>query len=558
MTDRTHRESIDLPSPASRDGTPASPGKRSLTQGLMPRPVVFRVESADAARELGTAFGRRDANGVSADAEAAVDRATAGVGEPLRADVRDRFEASLGADLSAVRVHRSAVSAEASAAVGARAYTVGNDIHFGADEYRPDDPFGLHLLAHEVAHTVQQQGGAARRQHKLAVSMPLDDAERDADRAADAMVAGAPAAIEVGATMIYRKPTANKPAGNGKVSIATADRTFRAWWNGKPEGIAAAEAKTRTQLGAGLPDGWQPPPLRERPAAAPSTPGINDNYHPDETNSTQVPASSPTDEGCTESTEHGDQAYCAPPDPEPTAVAAPTDGDPAPSQGDKPGKSAFKLGISPKSSPFGGAIQFDNTGGVEGSFKIKLAKLPSYKVVCEPAPVFFQLKPELSASARLKRDGEGNWNVLEGTVDLSGAATGELGIPDVASAGVGLKLTGSFSLGGLHWDAKTAEWSFKPVTITLKCAPIITATIGPVSHAFEMASYELLIVTLSSHEPYITARKGPGVDEMVKDVRRALLPDLAKQRPLTPEEEAELERLDSHSDTEDGAMGSHG
>src|SRR5262245_2876548 len=80
-------------------------------------------------------------------------RAGGASGAPLPGDVRDRFEGSLGADLSAVRVHTGEASAEASDAVGARAYTLGNDIHFAAGAYQPEDPFGLHLLAHEVAHT---------------------------------------------------------------------------------------------------------------------------------------------------------------------------------------------------------------------------------------------------------------------------------------------------------------------------------------------------------------------------------------------------------------------
>jgi hypothetical protein len=187
----------------------ASPGKRSMTQGLAPRPIVFRVESAEAARELGAAFGRRDSNGVAEHADAAVDRAASSSGSPLRSDIRDRFESSLGTDLSTVRVHTGESSAQASAAVGAKAYTVGNDVHFGAGQYQPDDPFGLHLLAHEVAHTQQQAGGEAHRQNKLEVSTPGDSAEGEADRAADAMVAGTSASVSLGSGVqrkVHREP----------------------------------------------------------------------------------------------------------------------------------------------------------------------------------------------------------------------------------------------------------------------------------------------------------------------------------------------------------------
>ena len=182
---------LDLLPAALPDLAGGAPGKRNMTQTLVPRPmVVLRVEAATA----DAAFGPRDANGVAEGADAAVERATGGSGAPLPDGVRGRFETSLGVDLSSVRVHTGAASAEAATAVGARAYTTGSDIHFAAGQYAPQDPFGLHLLAHEVAHTVQQHAAPPTRQHKLEVSTPGDALEREADHAADAMVAGAPVA----------------------------------------------------------------------------------------------------------------------------------------------------------------------------------------------------------------------------------------------------------------------------------------------------------------------------------------------------------------------------
>lgn len=189
---------VDLDALEADAGSPSvqsAAGKRALTQSLTPRPVIFRVANADAAHALGAALGGKEVGGIAPDAHHALDTAAGDGGEPLRADLRDRFESSLGTDLSAVRVHTGEASAAASAAVGARAYTVGNDIHFGVGEYRPDDPFGLHLLAHEVAHTAQQRDAVPQRQHKLPVSSPDDAAEIEADHAADAMLARAPATV---------------------------------------------------------------------------------------------------------------------------------------------------------------------------------------------------------------------------------------------------------------------------------------------------------------------------------------------------------------------------
>jgi hypothetical protein len=193
MNKTDHLEQQDHVDPP--ETTQAPPGRATLTARLGARPIVLRVESAEAAREIAHAWGPRDANGVAAHADAALARTAPSSGAPLPDDVRARFETSTGADLSAVRVHTGEASASAAQAVGARAYTVGQDIHFGAGEYAPSDPFGLHLLAHEVAHTVQQQGGSPSMQCKLDVSTPGDDAEAEADRAADAMVAGSPVSI---------------------------------------------------------------------------------------------------------------------------------------------------------------------------------------------------------------------------------------------------------------------------------------------------------------------------------------------------------------------------
>ncbi len=163
------------------DARGVAPGRVPVTARLMPRPV-FVMRFAD-----GT---------VSADAATAVERA-GGSGRPLPAPVRDRFESSLGHDLSGVRVHTGGDSAHAATAIGARAYTVGQDIHFADGQYRPEDPFGLHLIAHEVVHTVQQTGGAARRalQPSLEVSRPTDAFELEAEALAPHVARGEPVSV---------------------------------------------------------------------------------------------------------------------------------------------------------------------------------------------------------------------------------------------------------------------------------------------------------------------------------------------------------------------------
>ncbi len=166
----------------------ATPGRVPVSARLFPGALMRKA---------------RDSNGVAEGADEAVAQASSASGSPLPGDVRERFESSLGADLSAVRVHTGADSVAAASAVGAKAYAVGNDIHFNEGNYAPADPFGLHLLAHEVAHTQQQAGGTATPQYKLEVSSAGDAAEVEADRAADAMVSGA-AAIVGGSSGLHR------------------------------------------------------------------------------------------------------------------------------------------------------------------------------------------------------------------------------------------------------------------------------------------------------------------------------------------------------------------
>lgn len=82
----------------------------------------------------------------------------AGRGRPLRTSERARFEPRFGVDFSNVRIHDGPRADEAARALGARAYTYGSDIVFRRGEQNPSWP-GQRLLAHELAHTVQQSGG---------------------------------------------------------------------------------------------------------------------------------------------------------------------------------------------------------------------------------------------------------------------------------------------------------------------------------------------------------------------------------------------------------------
>lgn len=109
-------------------------------------------------------------------------------GQPLDAKSRAFFEPRFDHDFGKVRVHTGSLAAESANAVEAHAYTVGRDVVFGAAQYAPETPRGRQLLAHELAHVVQQSGTAGSPS-ALRVGESDSPAERDADQAASAVVA---------------------------------------------------------------------------------------------------------------------------------------------------------------------------------------------------------------------------------------------------------------------------------------------------------------------------------------------------------------------------------
>lgn len=114
-------------------------------------------------------------------------------GHPLGERLRHELEPLFHHDFSAVRVHADSRAALSCRAVGAEAYTVGEHIAFAEGRFRPDSRDGRRLLGHELAHVVQQAGASDSHDgHRLAIMPPDAAQEREADRAAERVVRGAP------------------------------------------------------------------------------------------------------------------------------------------------------------------------------------------------------------------------------------------------------------------------------------------------------------------------------------------------------------------------------
>jgi hypothetical protein len=117
-----------------------------------------------------------------ADPGAGVADAAAPGGAPLPQPVRDDFELRFGHGFGKVRVHADGAAAAAARAVQARAFAFGSDIVFGANEYAPATAQGRRLLAHELAHVVQQgasDAGPAVPPRPMLQRQPKQSSDKD-------------------------------------------------------------------------------------------------------------------------------------------------------------------------------------------------------------------------------------------------------------------------------------------------------------------------------------------------------------------------------------------
>jgi hypothetical protein len=81
-----------------------------------------------------------------------------GAGQGLAAAVRTPLERAFSRDFGAVKIHTDARSDRLNRSLQARAFTTGQDIFFRQGEFQPENQAGRRLIAHELAHVVQQGG----------------------------------------------------------------------------------------------------------------------------------------------------------------------------------------------------------------------------------------------------------------------------------------------------------------------------------------------------------------------------------------------------------------
>jgi hypothetical protein len=95
-------------------------------------------------------------SGTASQSPVHINNAMSSGGRPLDNKTRIFFEPRMNRDFGNVRVHTDSSANHSAQTIDAKAYTLGNNIVFGSGEYKPESDSGRHLIAHELAHVVQQ------------------------------------------------------------------------------------------------------------------------------------------------------------------------------------------------------------------------------------------------------------------------------------------------------------------------------------------------------------------------------------------------------------------
>lgn len=141
-----------------------------------------------------------------------------GTGTPLDQGLRSRFGALLGHDLDGMRIHVGPDAERLCRSLAADAFTVGADVFFAEGRYEPSTNHGLRLLAHELAHVVQQRTGRTPAPGPRMVVRPAtDELEHEADAAAALVDPGTASAADREAIQRLREGRAVADVGSSRV-----------------------------------------------------------------------------------------------------------------------------------------------------------------------------------------------------------------------------------------------------------------------------------------------------------------------------------------------------
>lgn len=158
-------------------------------------------------------------------------------GQPLDAETRRFMEPRFGHDFSHVRVHTDAKAAESVQTVNAHAYAVRQDVVFGAGQYASGTEAGKRLMAHELAHAIQQRNLVQPLTGHFGISSSTDVSEQQAQRATSAVMNGETFTVTPQEAKIARQSiTDTKDAGVKDVETRLGEQLLSQF----PDGVAVA------------------------------------------------------------------------------------------------------------------------------------------------------------------------------------------------------------------------------------------------------------------------------------------------------------------------------
>jgi hypothetical protein len=152
------------------------------TLGPFPYPEPIRTNKAAPLQKKGEPS-ETSIPSIPSVTESQIDSLT-GTGSPMNRGLKEFFEPRFGVDFSDVRLHTDQKANRLSEAVHARAFTHGKDIAFAQNEYKPETTEGKKLIAHELAHVVQQ-GDNRQKQ----IVQRQEDKKNESELLTDSMVA---------------------------------------------------------------------------------------------------------------------------------------------------------------------------------------------------------------------------------------------------------------------------------------------------------------------------------------------------------------------------------
>lgn len=216
-------------------------------------------------KEKGKTVQRASAGGPApATVSPIVNQALSTPGRPLDTPTRTFMESRFGHDFSRVRVHDDSLAAESASALNAKAYTVGQQIVFNRAAYEPRTTAGRTLLAHELAHTIQQ-GDRPQLQSKLEIDPAGSQTEREADQIAQRVISGEAVSVyqqaskaalqrqpirEASCSDLLFAPSEERVSGIRAHTVITADYKSQMGDKKKTKGLAipgASSAPFRTE-----------------------------------------------------------------------------------------------------------------------------------------------------------------------------------------------------------------------------------------------------------------------------------------------------------------------